>query len=367
MAMFELNEEDFLKVKEIFKPISKFQPLCSAVIGGTQFGRIFVDNQDDPQAGLINAWENWCFLAGRPEQAFIAAARAALFDRQIANPPAGYLLFTVEEERWSDHLGTLFSPRHPIPAERRHYTAERVSYDWRANLPEGFEIKPLTQNLIGLSDLPDELKETLTRWQAGDRSRMKDFGFVVMHQDKVAAWATVDAIFDGAGDIGMVTLEPFRQRGLASAVSAAASEHAFELGLQQIHWTCLERNIGSVKTAEKLSFRYRGDYTAYYYELDELWDLIQYAGHKIIKEEYTEGLRLCKQALELATDPPPGLLIYSARAQAMLGQKQQAIKSLEYLLTTGWVDLEFLKNDVRLNGLHETKGWKELVLTADSK
>jgi RimJ/RimL family protein N-acetyltransferase len=367
MAIYELGKKDFHKISEIFQPISRFQPLCSAVIGGIQPGRIFIDHKENPQAGVINTWENWCFLAGRPEREFIKSARMALFDHTIANPPAGYLLFTVDEEAWSDHLDTLFHPRHPIPVERRHYTADRIELDCRAALPEGFIIIPLARDLLELPDLPEEVKETLTRWQAADHPRIKDFGFVVMHQGGIAAWATVDAIFDGAGDIGMVTQEPFRRKGLAAAVSAAAAQHAFEIGVKQIHWTCQERNIGSIKTAEKLGFVYQGNYTAYYFEYDELWDLIQYAGVMIDEENYSQGLSLCEQAIDLAPDPPQALLIYTSRAQAMLEKYEQAIGTLRSLLKAGWTDVEFLKNDVRLKGLHETIDWHDLLITANSQ
>jgi hypothetical protein len=123
----------------------------------------------------------------------------------------------------------------------------------------------------------------------------------------------------------------------------------------------MDNNPGSVRTAEKLGFNFRKDYQIYFLEFDELWDSIQYAGHLVNLEDYSAGLLECQKALALTNDPPPALLIYAARAQAMTEQAEQALASLQQLIKTGWRDAAFLENDHRLTGLHETDQWKNMI------
>jgi hypothetical protein len=65
--------------------------------------------------------------------------------------------------------------------------------------------------------VPDEVKQTLAKWRALAHPQFQDFGFVAIHEvaemPAVVSWATVDAVVDGAGDVGLFTEANHRQRG----------------------------------------------------------------------------------------------------------------------------------------------------------
>lgn len=361
MSMNKLNPKDHLTAAYIFQALTEFQPLAAAVIHGLQPGSIYVDDLDSPQAGLINVWGNWCFLAGEPHEGFITDLNAALFDRSVIDSEAPFLLFTIDEAVWGEHLAAVFHPRHPIPMLRRHYTAKRITYDWRASIPNGYQITPMSLELLERPELPDEVRETLERWQSSTHPDFRDCGFVAVYDEKIAAWATVDGVTNGAGDVGLVTQETHRRKGLAAATSAAAMEQALANGTKVLHWTCAENNLGSIRTAEKLGLTLQRSYRLFFFEYDELWDLIQYAGHLINAGEHQHGLELCTRALGISSDPPQPLLIYTARAQAVLGMQDEALTTLRQLVKAGWKDAAFLENDPRFETLHDSAGWQAIL------
>jgi hypothetical protein len=63
----------------------------------------------------------------------------------------------------------------------------------------------------------------------------------------------------------------------------------------------------------------------------------------------------------MTSDPPQALLIYTARAQAMTGQQEQALATLKHLVRAGWKDAAFLENDQRFAGLHTSEEWKKII------
>ena len=361
MGLYKLKTEAYQITSEIFKPLTAFQPLCSAVIAGLQQGKVFVDHPHTPQAAFLTVWETWCFLAGQPSLEFITSLNKAIFDRTVVSPDLDYLLFTIDEHVWQEHLHSVFAPRLPIPAARRHYATSQSSYDWRGHIPDGFEIQSLDIAMLSCPNLPVEIKETLERWGKATHPNFQDIGFAALANGEIAAWATIDGITNGEGDIGLVTQEPYRRRGLASATSAAVIEQAVVNQVKTIHWTCAENNLGSIRTAEKLNFELQGNYHAYFFEFDQLWNLIQLAGYKLNQDEFDSALELCNEANTLSTNPPAHLLIYTARSQALTGQNIQALDSLKRLVKTGWKDAAFLENDHRFSSLHEFPEWDQII------
>ena len=51
----------------------------------------------------------------------------------------------------------------------------------------------------------------------------------------------------------------------------------------------------------------------------------------------------------------------AARAWAMAGENENAIGNLRKAIDKGWTDMERMKSDTYLAGLHGEEGWKELL------
>ena len=261
------------RVSPLFQRFMQSQPMCTAVLEGIYPGKVYADDSARPTtAALITYIESeahgmWCFLAGEPRNhAFNQSLNAAIFSHQIISENTPFALFTCDPDDWGGQMGVVVAPHQPIWIPRFHFVSRQVSFDWRAALPAGFTIEPMSGDLLRLSGLrpPEDVAATLSKWQAATDPRFRDFGFVTLDRNRpqpvIASWATVDFIAAGAGDLGFFTQPNYRHRSLGTIAASAALEHAFASGLQQVNWTCDADNPGSVHTAQKLGLGRLEDY-----------------------------------------------------------------------------------------------------------
>jgi RimJ/RimL family protein N-acetyltransferase len=256
--------------------------MCASVLAGIYPGHVFVDNLTQPRSALLTTFIEseahgvWGFLAGDPaNDTFNRALNAAIFNRQVFSGDAPVLLLTCEPQDWGGQLATVLAPRPPIWMPRYHFISRQVGFDWRAALPQGFTVDRMSDALLQMPglQLPEDVAATLAKWRSLQSERFTDFGFVTLDrtgvQPVIASWATVDFIADGAGDLGFFTQPDYRRRGLGTIAVAAALEHGFASGLQQVNWTCDADNPGSIRTAEKLGLERIADYTMALLLMDE--------------------------------------------------------------------------------------------------
>jgi GNAT superfamily N-acetyltransferase len=278
--LHRLEPAQFAGVRPLFATLAACQPMCAAVLAGAHPGRVFVDDPVHPRSALLATFITgeadgvWAFLAGDPSNGtFNRAVNAAFFGRKTFDPRAPVVFLTCDPTDCSGRAFQITDPRPPIRMPRRHFVARRVDHDWRAKLPAGCALHPLDESLLHLPGLalPDDLSATLAKWTCACDRPPADFGVVLLDENApaVAAWATVDFVCAGAGDLGFFTQPDYRRRGLGTIACAAALESAFTRGLTEVHWTCDTENEASLRTAQKLGLEYMSDYHAYLLIFDE--------------------------------------------------------------------------------------------------
>lgn len=269
-----LPAAQFSKVLPLFQRLVKHQPMCTAVLEGIYPGKVYLDDVTQPATALLTTYIEseahgaWCFLAGdAANAAFNQALNAAIYSRQVIAEGTPVLLFTCDPDDWGGQMDAVFAPRSPAWYPRYHFISRRVGFDWRAALPPGFTVERMDEALRAIPGLrlPEDVETTLAKWQALAGPRFMDFGFVTLDRTNrrpiIASWATVDFIAAGAGDLGFFTQEDYRRRSLGTIAAAAALEHAFASGLQQVNWTCDAENPGSTRTAGRLGLERIEDYS----------------------------------------------------------------------------------------------------------
>lgn len=268
-----LSIDQASKVGPLFQHLMESQPMCTAVLKGIYPGRVHVDNPARPRTALLTTYieseahGTWCFLVGEPANDDVnRSLNSAIFSRQIIARNTPILFFTCDPDDWGGQMDAVMTPRPPIWISRHHFVSRRVDFDWRAALPTGFTVEPMNQELRRLPGIqvPEDVAVTLSKWKTMTDPRFMDLGFAVLDHTRpqltIAGWATVDFIAAGAGDLGFFTQPDYRRAGLGTIAASAALEHGFNIGLQQVHWTCDADNPGSILTAQKLGLERMEDY-----------------------------------------------------------------------------------------------------------
>ena len=365
-----IKTEDYQKIRPLFNELETFQPMCTAVLNGIWPGQVWVDDPDEPRATLLLTFLSgggaaWCFLAGDPvSRDFNTTLNKTIFTDKITGTDAGIFLFTCYPADWNGQLSLVGDPRQPAPMKRRHYVCRNLSYAWQEKLPVGYTLCPLEIGLLQNKELqiPSQVKATLDKWKSIRDARFQDYGFIVIHENKVVSWATVDFVSVGAGgDLGFETDPQHRRRGLGTVAAAAALEHGLACGLRAIHWTCAEDNIASLRTAEKLALEHERDYTMFLFVADVDNHLAQVAYSHLARGEYQAAIERYEELFARKSDAPTMAYFDTAQACAALGQKESALKYLRIAVKLGWSAAEATEKTAEFRILHDTPEWTALL------
>ena len=89
------------------------------------------------------------------------------------------------------------------------------------------------------------------------------FGYCIVCGNEIVSWCLSEYNTPEKCDIEIETIEKYQQQGLATAVAAKFIDHGISAGYNEIGWHTFAFNKPSVKTALKLGFKKKRDYSCY--------------------------------------------------------------------------------------------------------
>lgn len=366
--MDQIENKNFPIVRYLYKTLAIFQPMCAAVLEGDWSGDVWVDNIDNPRASLLlthlpAGGPAWCFLAGNPESAgFNSAINSFIFSENSVYKDTSAFLFTCDPENWGNRLNIIAEPRQPVPMARQHYRCTEMTFDWRGVLPDGFTIIPMEIDLLKKDDLhlPPVVNATLGKWRSINQPVFRDFGFLIIHDNRVVSWATVDFVSGSSGDLGFETIPEFQKRGLGTAVAGAALEDGLKKGIE-VHWTCADYNLGSQKTAQKLGLIHDRDYIMYLFHRDLTEHLAQLAYSYLARGDYRQAILTYEDLFEQDASVPIWAYFDTAQAWAALGEAENALRYLRLAAKEGWSAVEMTKKVPEFQFLRDQQEWVDVI------
>lgn len=356
------------RTSSLFEGLRRWQPMCNAVLDGAWPGNLWADSAEDPRAAILITFLGgggaaWCFLAGDATlPRFNEAVHRALFEDRLAGEAVDAFLLTCDPNDWGGRLGEIGRPREPALQPRRHYTCRSLASDWRERVPEGYGIEPLRTDM--LSDrslhLPSTLRATLGAWRSARLEGCVDFGFAARREDELVAWATVDFVAGGMGDLGFETLPKHRRRGLGTAVAGAALDRACGLGLTT-HWTCAEDNTPSHRAAERLGLARGDDYEICFYQRDESAHAAQAAYTRLRGGDASGALARFEALFARQADVPVWAYHDAAEAAAATGDASRALTYLRIAAKHGWSSTDTTESTPAFAALRDLPEWASVL------
>jgi len=361
----ELDRGHHARVAPLFHGLD-FQPFCLAVLAGIHRGRVFVDDPAQPSVAFLSRDDPWCYLAGDPgREPFNRELSQAIHAHHVVPGYFTNLFLTCHPGDWGGQLAAVLAPRAPVTTSRRHYVAHGPVAGPTPALPGGFLLRPMDDRLRAdpRLDVPPEVIENLDKWATLPGGRLHDFGFVVVDEaaGRIASWATVDAIVDGVGDVGLFTQAEYRRRGLAAAVTTTALAHGLAHGMRAIHWTCTRQNAASIRLAEKLGLERQADYLLHFLAFDEAEHLATGAYYQVEDGAYAAAVASLERAFSLRRRHPFYVYHDAARAWAGVGNQARAFSFLRRAIDEGWDDAAATRSSLEFVGYHGLPEWEALI------
>lgn len=229
-------------------------PYLRGEVAGIIYGgmdEVFVTNPTEPEAAL--AVLDFRYLAGDP------GSEATIELIQFLKPG---IFVVVPSAEWHSLLVSHYSgelktyPREAFQAG--DFDIEHLKY-FCEGLPQGFTLKRVEPNEV--AQFSTDLHPVLVyNWASHTEFSLKGFGFGVVHQGRFVCGVSSCALGGGKVEFEVQTHQDYRQRGLATAGSAAMILYCLEHELEPC-WDAA--NPLSAGLARKLGFQSTGKYDAY--------------------------------------------------------------------------------------------------------
>jgi GNAT superfamily N-acetyltransferase len=246
-----------------------FHLAVNAILEGDAVGRIYVDDAPEPQVAL--AWTGHRFyLAGSHRNASFTAALRRSFSETVyprqRQAGEGIFMLYYAPEGWESRIHEILEGTSPVQGLREFYALKTLRFDWRTLLPNGFALQFVDGSLLAQGHLEnlELLIEELCSERASEQDFLqRSFGICLVWGDEIVGWCLSEYNSRDRCEVGIGTLEPYRQRGLATCLASAFVEQAFSRGVLQVGWHCWASNAASVATAVKVGFGRVKDYPVF--------------------------------------------------------------------------------------------------------
>ncbi len=263
--MIELNPSEFPSVLPLLVD-SRQQVLPFAICQGINPGRIFIDQNDNPQIVMIWTTVGYYFLFGDPSsisdlesnsqiltQVFIPASQAV--------GETGFILIPSSPS-WNAMIPMLLPDREVIEIYRLPHVLNFNSFlqkaDWRLKIPPDFHLQSIDESIalkIGV----------LASWSSMENFLTNGIGYALLKGEEIAT--TCVSVFSSSEKVEMDvhTVEEFRRQGLADLICSVFIEKCIQSG-KLPNWECFWDNEPSVNLAKKLGLIAQKEYPVFYWE-----------------------------------------------------------------------------------------------------
>jgi hypothetical protein len=217
---------------------------CLAVLDGVQAGRILTDAAATPTRAVVQETsEGTLFIGGSFDAASVAALVAELLREHdvVFGAPAGdpRLAWMPPEPRY-DGTDLDFSERDPA-----------VDLQRLVHVPAGLRLERIDAELLERCAWGGYKVDVFGSSAAALEHGL---GYCLLDGDTVVSEAFAGPLSRGTLEMGTITHEDYRRRGLASIVCARTLLECERLGYQT-WWNCTKQNLGSAAMARKLGYR----------------------------------------------------------------------------------------------------------------
>ncbi|MDX8047201.1 GNAT family N-acetyltransferase [Gracilibacillus sp. S3-1-1] len=273
----ELNKDEFSKCKHLIN--SQGQIEVKAVVGGINPARIFVDNRDYPNSGLIWLGNNDGFLfIGNEENNEFNRELNEFVDKVIV-PEAqkiGLKWFEVmgNHPNWNKSIEKIFQHRHLGSWNQRVYVLEEADYNQHTEpiIEQEYSVHKISQSFYDENkdkyhNFPFLENRILESWSSIESFLNKGIGYVLVYEHTIVSVCISGFVADNVHCIDIETLAEHQRKKLAQKLAHMFVKECLDKGMIP-YWDCTEVNKPSIAVAENVGFKRQFNYVGYEFSLE---------------------------------------------------------------------------------------------------
>lgn len=237
------SEKDIMRIKPLFKDIRFF--MGKSVLDGCM-GEAYVDDISNPQIAFL-AVRSYCFISGDIQDDKLEKIINKYF-RKYKLIPSDYLGKKIER---------IYHDR--IIKAQRYSMKNNVDFDIEKLkeiakfFKKGFEILPIDEEIA--RRIREEEFINIT-----DDYKRNGIGFCCMYHNEIIGVSSSNIFYKYGIEVNIRVKEEYQRLGIGSAMSANLILECLKRH-KKVNWDAA--NLISVRTAEKLGFKYDSTYNFY--------------------------------------------------------------------------------------------------------
>lgn len=250
--IYEVNDSRE-KLRSLFEDFN--DTMIDSYIDG-YMGEAWVDNIKNPKVAQIKVGV-FNFFSGYSN---ITEAR------ELVENIHEEALIILEDDEWLDIIKEVYNEN---LYELKRYAFERSFENFNIEdlkknverLPKEYEFRKIDKEIAYSKSLQELTEDFTSQFDSIEHYLERGIGFCILHNGKVVSGASSYNSYKGGIEVEIDTLEEYRRKGLAQIVASALILYCIENNIYP-NWDAA--NLESVALAEKLGYKMKKIYNAYY-------------------------------------------------------------------------------------------------------
>lgn len=272
--LHELKPDQFKKVLPIFKEQS-YHVAIESIVRGNTLGRVFVDELENPGAALVwNTLDTLILEGNTLDSGLQQALNQLIWEELLPDAQSRYVpcfsLYAASDVELN--IQSILEGMPFMEIGRRVYVFDRLEYRWQDEISAHLSMVRITQEL-----LQDEKLENYGQmrgwvesfWPSHTEFMNKGIGYCVIDRNTIAGWCLSVYVAGDRYELGLATIESYRNQGVAKMTASACIQYCLENQLTPV-WQCNADNIPSNLVAEKVGFKNDRDYSGYLIDFQKI-------------------------------------------------------------------------------------------------
>jgi len=247
--------------------------MYSGIVAGNNNGNVWVDNISNPAFCMV--WseylEGFHFMGSRCNHINKLELQAFIEDTIIPFLSAKGIScfeFSCDFRNWMPIICEML-PKFEIKKNKQHVyrLANKNNINTGLTLPGGYELLSLASDSVAKTENYEIIKIDLEKaW--GNINNFLRFGkgFAAIKNNQICSFTSTHFLYNNIFSFGTETYYPHKKKGLSGFLSVTLLNSIINQGAD-IWWDCMESNIASQKTAQKVGLTFDHEYEVGWFKL----------------------------------------------------------------------------------------------------
>ena len=361
--MFALSPEEFPVAAPLFSNIP-YHTVIKTILNGSSPGHVYVNDAGNPTLAVAQ-FKHHTFLGGDP--AIVHQIELLnFFSNEVVNNcknlniPLFRLL--IPSPAWKAVIEELFGPLNPVYMDYQCYQKTIKKPNSEYLIPKEFFLQKITSKLVSkdFAGRDDLIEEMCSERVSVDTFLDNSFGIGAFYKNQLAGWCLSEYNHENCCEVGITTLPPHRDKGLAKAMTAHFCNLAIENGYDTILWHCDKSNLPSSRTALGSGFTLVEDSSVLAVYHDRAIHLAVHVNRAFQRRHFHDAIFWCQRAL--SENLSQSWIAWNAAcAASQTGETDMAFAFLHTAIDLGFSDIEALDSSEHQSLLKNNPRWNTIL------